>query len=110
VSVTARAGGVWATTSAELVSTSFVMGDGAEVVCDGVGDPIPASMMESLEPSPVCGHTYTSVNEREPFEVVITSTWRVSWVGSGGVGGDLGSLERESRLAYEVLEIQTVGG
>lgn len=110
VSVTARAGGVWATTSAVLVSTSFSMGDGAEVVCAGVGDPIPSSMLGSVEASPVCGHTYRSVNDRVPFEVVIRSVWQVSWAGSGGVGGDLGTLERSASLEYEVSEIQTVGG
>lgn len=110
ISVTATAGGVWATTTAELVSTSFDMGDGTVVACDGAGDAIPPSEMESLEQSPVCGHTYTGVNERRPFQVTITSTWRVSWAGSGGVGGDLGTLERSSLLEYQVLEIQTVGG
>lgn len=109
ISVTATAGSVWATTSAELESTTFDMGDGTVVVCDGAGDPIPESQMDSLEPSPVCGHTYTGINGREPFVVTITSTWRVSWNGSGGVGGDLGGLDRASTIQYEVLEIQTVG-
>jgi hypothetical protein len=109
ISVTATAGTAWATTSAELVSTTFDMGDGTVVVCDGAGDPIPASEMESLEESPVCGHTYRGVNGREPFVVTITSSWRVSWVGSGGAGGELGALDRSSSLQYEVLEIQTVG-
>jgi hypothetical protein len=110
IAVTATAGSVWATTSAELVSTTFDMGDGTTVVCDGAGDPIPESELESLEPSPVCGHTYTGVNGRKPFVVTITSTWRVSWTGSGGAGGDLGSLDRSSSIEYRVLEIQTVGG
>jgi hypothetical protein len=109
ISVTATAGSVWATTSAELESTTFDMGDGTVVVCDGAGDRIPASQMDSLGPSPICGHTYAGVNGREPFVVTMTSTWRVSWTGSGGAGGDLGGLDRTSSLEYEVLEIQTVG-
>lgn len=109
ISVTATAGAAWATTSAELVSTTFDMGDGTVVTCDGAGDPIPPSELESLDPSPVCGHTYTDVNDREPFVVTITSSWRVAWVGSGGAGGDLGTLDRTATLDYAVLEIQTVG-
>jgi hypothetical protein len=110
VSVTARAGSVWATTSAELVSTRFEMGDESVVVCDGAGDPIPVSALGSVEASPVCGHTYRGVNGGVPFEVTVTSTWRVWWVGSGGAGGELGTLDREAELDYEVREIQTVGG
>ena len=109
VSVTARAGSVWATTSAALVSTTFDMGDGTVVICDGAGDPIPESKMDAVEASPVCGHTYTGVNGREPFVVTITSSWRVWWVGSGGAGGELGTLDRSSTLEYDVREIQTVG-
>jgi hypothetical protein len=110
ISVTATAGDVWATTSAELVSTTFDMGDGNVVECDGAGDPIPTSQLDTVEQSPVCGHTYTGHNDRAPFVVTITSTWQVSWVGSGGAGGDLGTLDRSSSHEYQVLEIQTVGG
>lgn len=109
VSVTATAGSSWATTSAELESTTFDMGDGSVVVCAGAGDPIPPAQLDSLDPSPECGHTYTGVNGRRPFEITITSRWRVSWVGSGGAGGDLGTLDRSATLDYRVLEIQTVG-
>lgn len=109
ISLTATAGAVWATTSAELVSTTFDMGDGTIVTCEGAGDPIPDAARESIEASPTCGHTYTTLNSREPFDVTITSTWRVSWSGSGGVGGDLGTLDRTATLEYRVLEIQTVG-
>ena len=109
ISVTANAGPVWATTSADLVSTSFDMGDGTIVNCEGAGDPIPESELDSVDESPTCGHTYTTLNGREPFTVALTSTWRVSWTGSGGVGGDLGTLDRSASLEYRVLEIQTVG-
>ena len=110
ISVTARAGAVWATTTARLESTTFDMGDGTVVSCDGAGDPIPESKLDSIEPSEDCGHTYTKLQRDEvPYTVTITSTWRVDWVGSGGTGGDLGTLDRTSTVEYEVLEIQTVG-
>jgi hypothetical protein len=109
ISVTARVGSVWATTTAVLVGTRFDMGDGTVVTCDGVGDPIPASALDSIEPSPICGHVYRDVNGRRPFPVSVTATWQVSWTGSGGVGGDLGTIDRPVSFEYEVLEIQTVG-
>ena len=96
ISATATAGDVWATTSAQLESTTFDMGDGTVVVCEGAGDPIPSSQLESTEPSSVCGHTYTDVNGREPFVVTITSTWRVAWTGSGGAGGDLDACRTDT--------------
>lgn len=109
ISVTAQVGGVWATTTASLVSTSFDMGDGTVVTCFGAGDPMPPSAAGSVEPSPECGHTYRHVNVGRPFPVVIVSTWRVWWVGSGGAGGELGSIDRPVAFDYRVLEIQTVG-
>lgn len=110
ISVTARAGAVWATTTASLESTTFDMGDGTVVTCDGAGDPIPDSKLDSVDESDDCGHTYTTLGpDGEPFTVTITSTWHVTWVGSGGTGGDLGTLDRTSSVEYEVLEIQTVG-
>ncbi|MEY2958344.1 MAG: hypothetical protein RLZZ01_912, partial [Actinomycetota bacterium] len=109
VSVTAQVGSVWATTTAVLVETRYDMGDGTVVVCDGVGDPIPDSAFDSIEPSPVCGHVYRDVNGRRPFQVTVTASWRVSWTGSGGVGGDLGTIDRPVSFEYAVVEIQTVG-
>ncbi|MGA1438756.1 MAG: hypothetical protein ACO4CU_02955 [Ilumatobacteraceae bacterium] len=109
ISVTARVESVWATTTAVLVGTRYDMGDGTVVTCAGAGDPIPATELDSIDPSPICGHVYRDVNERRPFPVTVTASWRVSWTGSGGVGGDLGSIERPVAFDYPVLEIQTVG-
>ena len=109
ISVTARAGNVWATTRGELVSTTFDFGNGDVVTCDGFGDPIPPSKADSIDESPVCGYTYRDVSPDGAYPLTITSTWAVSWVGSGGSGGDLGTLDRTTTVDYEVLEIQTVG-
>lgn len=109
VSATATAGSVWATTTAVLVSTTFDMGDGTVVSCAGVGTPLPGHLVDTVDESPECGHTYTDLNGRTPFPVTVTSTWSVSWTGSGGSGGDLGTLTRSTGLDYRVLEIQTVG-
>jgi hypothetical protein len=109
ISVTARAGDVWATTSAEVVSTTFDLGNGDVVTCDGFGDPIPPTMTDTVEASPLCGYTYRDVAPDDAYTVTITSRWRVRWAGSGGAGGDLGTLDRSTSLTYEVREIQTVG-
>lgn len=111
ISVTASAGRVSATTTAALTHTTFDMGDGSPIItCDRVGDPIPPDLIDTVEASPVCGHTYSSTNAGEPFEITITSHWAVSWTSNIGAGGDLGTMERTSTVPYPVLEIQTVGG
>ena len=111
VSVTATAGNVSATTTAVLRQTLFDMGTGdPPIVCDGVGDPIPDDMLDSPEPSPVCGFTYVSTNDGVPYEVTVTAVWDVSWTSNIGLGGNLGVLERSTTVPYEVLQIQTVGG
>jgi hypothetical protein len=111
VSVTATAGNVSATTTAVLRQTVFDMGTGGPpIVCDGVGDPIPDDMLDSPEPSPVCGFTYVSTNDGVPYEVTVTAVWDVSWSSNIGLGGSLGVLERSTTVPYEVLQIQTVGG
>jgi hypothetical protein len=109
VSVTARAGTAWATTTAVVGSTTFDMGNGDVVTCDGVGDPISPSAKGSAAPSPVCGYTYRDVAPDGSYTITISTTWTVSWVGSGGTGGVLEPVVRSATVDYDVREIQTVG-
>ena len=109
--VTASAApGSWVTARAELSSTVFEMGNGDVVECDGAGDPIPDSALDSAEPSPVCGYTYRQLNGGEPFQVRVTSTWSVTWTSSRGTSGTQPPIVLSSTLDYPVVEIQTVGG
>ncbi len=109
-SVTASAAsGSWVTVRAEIARTTFDMGNGDVVVCGGVGDPIPDSRLASVEESPVCGYTYTRLNDGEPYTISITSTWSVTWTSSRGTSGVLEPVTKTASFDYEVREIQTVG-
>jgi hypothetical protein len=107
--VTARASaapGSWAETSATLESTTFDFGNGDVVVCDGVGDPIPNSAKESIEPSPTCGYT---VREPGTLNITITSTWTVVSTTSNGDVEFQPDIVLPTTFDYRVIEIQTVG-
>ena len=66
-------------------------------------------MLDSLEQSPVCGYTYTRLNDGAPYVVTITSTWSVGWASSRGTSGVLAPVTKTASFDYEVREIQTVG-
>lgn len=107
--VTARASaapGSWAETSATLESTTFDFGNGDEVVCDGIGDPIPESAKDSIEPSPTCGYT---VREPGTLTITITSTWTVVSTTSRGDVEPQDDIVLSTTFDYRVVEIQTVG-
>jgi hypothetical protein len=107
--VTARASaapGSWAETSATLQTTTFDLGNGDLVVCDGVGDPIPDSAKESIEPSPTCGYT---VRESGTLTITITSRWTVVSTTSNGDVVLQPDIVLSTTFDYRVIEIQTVG-
>ncbi|HEX6931566.1 MAG TPA: hypothetical protein VF162_05455 [Streptosporangiaceae bacterium] len=90
VSVTVRAGPVWATASAAPTALSYVPGGGmGSVGCKGPGPrfdrTIPAAQQHSS-----CSYTYTQASNGQPgnaFQAGLFVTWTVSWTGSGGAGG-----------------------
>jgi hypothetical protein len=109
VTASARPGS-WVTARADLAETMFDMGNGDVVVCSGAGDPIPTDALDSTLESPVCGYTYTELNDGRPYTISVTSTWNVTWTSSRGTGGNEAPIVKSTSLDYEVLEIQTVGG
>lgn len=107
--VTARASaapGSWAETSATLESTTFDFGNGDVVVCDGVGDPIPESAKDSIEPSPTCGYV---VREPGTLTITVTSRWSVVSTTSRGDVEVQDDIVLPTTFEYRVIEIQTVG-
>ena len=96
----------WAETRATLESTTFDFGNGDVVVCAGVGDPIPESAKESIEPSPTCGYT---VRAPGTLSITITSTWDVVSSTSEGYVEEQTDIVLSTVVTYDVIEIQTVG-
>jgi hypothetical protein len=90
VSVTVRAGPVWATATANPTSLSFVPGGGmGSVACHGPGTPFNRSMTAAQQHTN-CSYTYTAASKGQPgnaFQAGLFVTWTVSWTGSGGAGG-----------------------
>jgi hypothetical protein len=107
ISVTAAIPDLSVTATARVESTTWDMGNGDLVVCEGVGAPWTTGT-DADEPAP-CGYTYTSA-PTAPLRVTATLTWRASWVASNGATGDLGTVTSAiTELTYPVVEIVTVG-
>ncbi len=74
VSVTVRAGPVWATASAAPTALSYV----------------PDRSMSAARQHTACSYTYAQASKGQPgnaFQAGLFVTWTVSWTGSGGAGG-----------------------
>ena len=106
VTVRAEAGALWAEATATLVSTSWDMGNGDTVTCEGAGTPIVDTDTQDEGP---CGYTYRSSSpDYAPYRMTVTATWAVSYRSSGGSGA-AGTVNRASSVDYDVDEIQTIG-
>jgi hypothetical protein len=106
VTARAEAGPHWAEATVTLMSTSWNMGNGDVVECDGPGEPI--ADVDDPGEGP-CGYTYRrSTPDDQPHVLSVTATWGVTYVSSGG-SGLAGTVAQTSSVAYDVDEIQTVG-
>jgi hypothetical protein len=106
VTARAEAGSLWAEATVTLASTTWDMGNGDTVTCDGAGTPIADT--DTLDEGP-CGYTYRqSSPDDAPFTLTVTATWAVSYQSSAGVGS-AGTVDRTSSVAYDVDEVQTIG-
>ncbi|HEX9520734.1 MAG TPA: hypothetical protein VF940_31715 [Streptosporangiaceae bacterium] len=90
VSMTVRAGPVWAVATAIPTMLSYVPGGGmGSVSCPGPGAAfnraLPAAQQQTR-----CSYTYTRPSKGQPgdaFQAGLFVRWTVSWTGSGGAGG-----------------------
>jgi hypothetical protein len=116
---TVSVGPVWATVTARPVSTVWSTGspDAAPATCPGPGvayDPRRAPGGQSTYCSTVylrssAGQPQTGPSDNDRFFTgSATTIWRVSWVGSGGAGGQLPDLQRTSSFPIAVAELQAV--
>ena len=106
VTVRAEAGTHWAEATVTLASTSWDMGNGDVVVCEGPG----VAIVDVDDPGEgPCGYTYrASSPEDSPFVLSMTATWDVSYR-SSGPSAAAGSIDRTVIVSYDVDEIQTIG-
>lgn len=95
-----QAGPVWAEVTATPYATSWIGGDGGRQDCPGLGIAYAAGMSETQAGS--CRYTYTAASEG--FDARIQVVWRVTWVGSGGTGGQLDPMTQETSRTVPVYE------
>ncbi len=113
VQVRATLPGVWAEVTGSLAGISIDPGTGdPPIECAGLGVPIESidPTMQTVDEGP-CGYTYlASSPDDAPYQMTITNVYDITWRTSDGRSGNLGQSRRPLTLAYDVDEIQTVGG
>jgi hypothetical protein len=112
VSITASVGPVWATVTARYESTTWNLGNGDSVVCEGLGTPIVDTSTEDQGP---CGYTYRwpsapkfTGSDDLAYHASVTGHWVVTYGTSTGASGMLPAVDRTTEFLYQVREIQTV--
>jgi hypothetical protein len=92
ITVTVRAGPVWAIVTASPAGLTFDPGGGlAPVSCDGPGTAYNPSQPAQAQQT-TCSYTYEQPSFGQPrnvYQASVTVAWRISWIGSGGQGGVL---------------------
>jgi hypothetical protein len=92
VSVTVTAGPVWARATAVPQRLTFNPGSGlAGVSCRGPGIVYQPKLPLSAQHTD-CSYTYDQPSAGKPgnaYQASVTVSWNISWVGSGGAGGEV---------------------
>lgn len=107
VSAVAEVGSVWAVVTARFVGTTWDMGNGDVVNCDGLGVPYPEGSNQIAEGP--CGYTYTERPPAAGYTVTATGHWEAHLLTSDGVDQMLDPIDMEFEFAYDVDEIITTG-
>ena len=90
---TASAGAVTVPATAKVSTVTWDTGDGTRATC-GAGTPYAPAYQ--ADPSPTCGHRYTSAGT---YPVTATSNWVVDWAGGGQAGRLTLALTARSSVA-----------
>ena len=91
---------------AELTSTTFDMGDGTTVTCQGPGT-VYTGDVEPATPSPTCGHTYQQVPQgtAKSYTVTATAHWTVTWTAMGESATVTDSTSSTTELPVGELQV-----
>lgn len=117
VSTTASVGGISATATATPSSVVWDMGNGHATTCDDPGTAWNASMApaDGLDPPDPSGCEYVYPDASpggavslHPFTVTATIHWTATWTGTGGTGGNLGTLTSSGSAPLSVTEVKTL--
>jgi len=116
---TTAAGGVSATVTATPESTLWRTGspDAPDVECAGPGVAYETNRAPAAQRT-YCSTTYARSSASRPqtgpdpndrfFVGSVTTTWRVTWTGTGGAAGSLPPLRRTTSFRLAVAELQAV--
>jgi hypothetical protein len=92
VHVTVAVGPVWATATAVPQQLTFNPGGGlADMTCHGPGTVYRSKLPLSAQHTD-CSYTYDQPSAGQPgnaYQASVTVSWNISWVGSGGAGGEV---------------------
>jgi hypothetical protein len=106
----ATAGAVWAQVTAQPQTLTIDPGDGSAFTCAGPGTAYNPGLPASAQDSG-CTHLYTVASTGQPglaYQVTVTVTWTATWAGSGGAGGPLPPLNRQTTFPLRVAEGQAL--
>ena len=86
--------GLTVTLTATPTTITFDPGDNTPPNnCHGPGTPYPAHTTNAWQPSPTCGHTYTTPTASHPANTTTTLTWTFTWSANNGTTGTLPNLQ-----------------
>jgi hypothetical protein len=106
---TAAVPGESVTATATPTSVTWSFGDGTTLTCQGPGTPYSAGDSPQ-QPSPTCGHTYTTTSANQPdaaFTVTATVSWSVVWAG-GGQAGTVPGLQNTATTNLRIADVQSL--
>ncbi len=105
LTATAEVPGLTVTATAKPVGVRWTFGDGAPALdCKGPGTPYDPGRPDASQ-STSCAHGYTAAGT---YTVTATILWRVTWTGSDGSAGTLGTLSRGVSFPVTVEARQAV--
>ena len=105
VNAFASVGPVWASVTARFTGTTWEMGNGDVVTCDGLGVPYTGGPADDFSAGP-CGYTYTASGT---YGVRAVGRWEIQAVTSDGDNLMLEPSNRAFDFEYPVIEYVTTG-
>lgn len=107
-SATASLDGLSATVTARPTELVYDPGDGGQpTVCRGPGRPWTIADGNGPPTGGACAYTYRKVTSA-PITSTQTIVWQITWVGTGGTGGEIPSLSTSTTGQLQVLQVQVV--